>query len=61
MLAAAGVHPKIAQDLMRHSDINLTMNIYTRTAIESRLDALDKLPNIRAEHDDNEEDTDIIG
>jgi len=50
MLAVAGVHPKTAQQLMRHSDINLTMSRYThvlrgqeRTAIESLPD-LDKLP-----------------
>ena len=30
-LAKAGVHPKVAQELMRHSDINLTMGIYTHT------------------------------
>jgi integrase len=50
MLAAAGVHPKTAQQLMRHSDINLTMSRYThvlrgqeRNAIENLPD-LDKLP-----------------
>ena len=30
-LAASGVHPKIAQQIMRHSTINMTMNIYTYT------------------------------
>ena len=29
MLAASGVHPKTAQQLMRHGDINLTMSRYT--------------------------------
>ena len=29
LLAASGVHPKTAQSIMRHSDINLTMNAYT--------------------------------
>jgi integrase len=28
-LAANGVHPKVAQAIMRHSDINLTMSRYT--------------------------------
>jgi len=28
-LAAAGVHPRVAQQLLRHSDINLTMKVYT--------------------------------
>lgn len=31
LLAAGGVHPKVAQDVMRHSDINLTMSLYTHT------------------------------
>ncbi len=31
LLARRGVHPKIAQSILRHSDINLTMNVYTRT------------------------------
>lgn len=50
MLAASGVHPKTAQQLMRHSDINLTMTRYThflrgqeRNAVENLPD-LDKLP-----------------
>ncbi len=30
MLAASGVHPKTAQQLMRHSDINLTMSRYCK-------------------------------
>jgi integrase/recombinase XerD len=29
-LARSGVHPKTAQELARHSDINLTMNYYTK-------------------------------
>ena len=30
LLAASGVHPKIAQEIMRHGDINLTMSLYCR-------------------------------
>jgi len=29
LLAASGVHPKVVQSIMRHSDINLTMSRYT--------------------------------
>ena len=29
LLAASGVHPKIAQEIIRHGDINLTMSLYT--------------------------------
>lgn len=45
-LAAAGVHPKVAQDLMRHSTIGLTMDIYTHTALASRSEALAALPDL---------------
>jgi integrase len=31
LLAAGGVHPKIAQSIMRHGDINLTMPLYAHT------------------------------
>jgi integrase len=31
LLARRGVHPKIAQVILRHSDVNLTLNLYTRT------------------------------
>lgn len=47
-LALAGVHPKVAQDLMRHSSIELTMNVYSHTKLESRAAALAGLPNVAA-------------
>lgn len=45
MLAASGVHPKTAQDLMRHSDINLTMSRYTHTLRGQAAAAVASLPN----------------
>ncbi len=55
-LVRCGVHPKLAQDLMGHSDINLTMQLYTHTLIEERSVATDKLPDLpdpsKIEHDD---------
>lgn len=60
LLAAGGVHPKVAQDLMRHSTITLTMGIYTHTSLENRMGALAKLPEIKAtekREDDSEEGT----
>ncbi|MGC9261807.1 MAG: tyrosine-type recombinase/integrase, partial [Phycisphaerae bacterium] len=48
-LAAAGVHPKTAQELARHSDIKLTMNRYTHV-FRGELDkAIDLLPDYAAE------------
>ena len=45
-LAQGGVHPKTAQDLARHSDINLTMGVYTHTVLERRSNALEALPDL---------------
>ena len=44
MLANSGVHPKVAQDLARHSDINLTLSRYSHTVLEQRAEAVDRLP-----------------
>jgi len=44
MLAASGVHPKVAQDLMRHSDINLTMTRYTHTLRGQQTEAIESMP-----------------
>ena len=46
MLAASGVHPKTAQDLMRHSDINLTMSRYTHTLRGQESEAVESLPDL---------------
>lgn len=43
LLAAAGVTPKEAQDILRHSDINLTMRVYTHTLKGSKAAAVSKL------------------
>lgn len=45
LLAEAGVHPKVAMDLMRHSDINLTMALYTHSNDQQQTDAIDALPS----------------
>lgn len=46
LLAASGVHPKDAQQIMRHSDVNLTMNFYTHTLRNSESAAVNKLPDL---------------
>ncbi len=46
LLAASGVHPKTAQSIMRHSDINLTMNAYTHTLRGQEAEAINSLPNL---------------
>ena len=47
-LARAGVHPKLAQSLARHSDINLTMSRYTHTTRGEQSEALAALPDLSA-------------
>jgi integrase len=43
-LARAGVYPKTAQSLARHSDINLTMNVYTMVNVSDQAAAVESLP-----------------
>jgi integrase len=45
-LARGGVHPKVAQTLARHSNINLTMNTYTKLGHNESRKGLDVLPRI---------------
>jgi len=45
-LAANNVHPKVAQSIMRHSDINLTMSRYTHTLTGQESEAVSKLPDL---------------
>ncbi len=47
-LAQAGVHPKMAQTLARHSTINLTMNTYTHVNMEEKSRAVGRLQGPRA-------------
>jgi integrase len=43
-LAAAGVRPKAAQELARHSTITLTQDFYTHLQLRDQVGALDMLP-----------------
>ena len=47
-LARGGVHPKIAQQLARHSTITLTMDRYSHTVLGELSDALSALPELSA-------------
>ncbi len=46
LLAASDIHPKEAQELMRHSDINLTMSRYTHTLRGQLAKAVSQLPDL---------------
>ncbi len=45
-LARAGVSPKASQELMRHSDINLTMTTYTNFRLSDVAGDIERLPNL---------------
>jgi integrase len=47
LLARQGVHPKVAQRLLGHSDIRLTMDIYTHIDDDQLRTAIDSLPSCR--------------
>ena len=53
-LAQAGVHPKEAQSLARHSTISLTMDRYTHLNLVDLTGALDRLPAIAVEESESE-------
>jgi hypothetical protein len=46
LLAASGTHPKVAQSIMRHSDINLTMSRYTHTLTGQEANAVESMPDL---------------
>jgi len=48
-LAASGVHPKTAQQILRHKDINLTMNVYTHVLHGQEAQAVASLPDMSLE------------
>ncbi len=45
-LARSGVHPKVAQELARHSTITLTMDVYSHVAPEEQVRAIESLPEL---------------
>ncbi len=46
LLKNSGVHPKTAQMLLRHSDVNLTLGIYTHSLREAEQSAINALPDL---------------
>jgi len=46
LLAASGAHPKTAQTILRHSDVNLTLNAYTHTLRGQESEAVENLPDL---------------
>jgi len=48
LLAASGCHPKTAQQLLRHSDINLTLSKYSHVLRGQEAQAIGNLPDLSA-------------
>lgn len=46
LLAASGVHPKIAQTILGHSNFSTTMDIYSHVAVEQQAEAVEALGRI---------------
>jgi len=54
LLAKRGVHPKTAQVLMRHHDVNLTLGLYTHVLHGQENAAIESLPDFSVGKDDAE-------
>jgi integrase len=54
LLERSGVSPKLAQELARHSDIRLTMNVYTHAALYDLGAAVEGLPTLLPSDDKDE-------
>lgn len=50
-LSVAGVAPRLAMELMRHSDLRLTMKIYTDASLLPTASAIEKLPGFNSARD----------
>ena len=48
LLTSSVVVPRMAQELMRHSDIRLTMNVYTHLELAETRAAVEALPTFTA-------------
>jgi len=55
-LGRAKVSPKAAQTLARHSDISLTMNVYSHISEEEQIEAINSLPSIPGTKKPDDED-----
>ncbi len=57
LLKNSGVHPKTAQMLLRHSDVNLTLGIYTHSLREAEQSAINALPDLSLPTKENAKET----
>ena len=55
LLVKAGIHPKVSQSLMQHSDINPTMSKYTHIFRGQESEAVEKLPDLSLPSQQNQQ------
>lgn len=48
LLLGAGIHPKVVQERLGHSDISITMSVYSHGTETMQRDAVDRLAAIMA-------------
>lgn len=53
-LTKAGIAPKLAQDLARHSDFNLTFSRYSHTLLADQAEAVKSLPDLSIDDDQDD-------
>ncbi len=56
LLAALDVHPRVAMQILRHSRISVTMEIYTEATSEATRAALKRLGDELSQHDQEDPD-----
>ncbi|MGL6196799.1 MAG: tyrosine-type recombinase/integrase [Thermoguttaceae bacterium] len=54
LMSQEGVAPKVTQSSMRHSDIRLTMNVYSHTELSDVAKGVSRLPNFLSDKDESE-------
>ncbi len=54
LLLSRGVHPKVVQEILGHSQIGITMDIYSHVLPSMHQDAMDKLDQAFAQLDEDE-------
>ena len=57
-LALSGALPAVAQEMARHSDVNITMRYYTHVLRKSKVEAIDALKNLTDTYPNQESEQD---
>src|SRR5258707_14506442 len=55
LILTAGVHPKVVQEILGHTQISMTMDIYSHVLPGMQQDAMNRLHNALKNDDDDDE------